>query len=534
MTSTLWNFQDPQTLAEYVELTTFQGILQQRIGIAPDHAAILLRDGQLVGVYQGAHFAVGGLWQNIKQYLGGSHALRLLVVDLKPFDIEGSLESLSKDALPVAATVSLQFQINPEKPQNILGLMQHPATLTKTDVYKRLLPHLQDRVFNSVLSQLQASEIRGNTVLQDRLQAAIMQEAERVFGDLGIMVRHVSLNWALNDAERAALRQRQAELEQEQLDFEFAQKKRALTRTNEATAFTLQSELATEKLKACSEDELRHLLLQQELNFQDSRETGIRSQEIKKLAHEIDVLNIERRAHYTKALEDAQTEMERAKIRQQLTAVELETDELKALQKLRLDKLQQEQELSIAERARKQQIETLRALNDNELDVEQRRRSMNREDLSADHQRALAQKQHAAQAELEKLKLQAGMSPDQLLALNAGLSPDVARIFAERAKTEGLGAAQQQALLREMLALSQNNQQNSDAQARFFFEKALQGVVGVSQGGNTSPTPTPGHTPPGPDSASPTNTGTIECSACQRQIPGSDRFCRFCGSQIQR
>ena len=41
------------------------------------------------------------------------------------------------------------------------------------------------------------------------------------------------------------------------------------------------------------------------------------------------------------------------------------------------------------------------------------------------------------QAEIEKLRLQAAMTPDQLLAIQAGLSPEVARVFAERARSEG-------------------------------------------------------------------------------------------------
>ena len=48
------------------------------------------------------------------------------------------------------------------------------------------------------------ADIRGNTALQDKVQADVFLEVQRLFHDLGVLVRAVSLTWALNDVERAA------------------------------------------------------------------------------------------------------------------------------------------------------------------------------------------------------------------------------------------------------------------------------------------------------------------------------------------
>jgi hypothetical protein len=522
MTSTNWKLSDDQTVAEYVPLEDFEGILQQRIGIGPDHVALLIRDGRLVETYHGAHFSVGGLWRKLKSVIGGKHAVRLLVADLKPFAVEGDIDGVSRDQVPVAAATRFEFQLNPERPQNILGLMQERSALTRQDLYQRLMPHLRDRVFASVLRQVDAFELRGNPSLQDKLQADVMRETERLFGDLGLMVRGVSLTWGLNEEERSALAERKRQREQAALDREFARRKQELERESEAREFVVSAEVAAETLKASSEDELRQLFLQQELSFVDARDKGVRQQQLNKLSHEIDVLNIERRATYVKALEDAQNALEQAQLRRQLAEVDLETEQMQALQRLKLERLQQEQGLDIADRARCQQLETMRGLSDVELDSESRRRGMAREDRRSEHQMELERKRLEAEGEVAKLQAQGAMSPEQILAINAGLSPEVARIFAERARTEALGAEKQQALLREMLALSQSNQARSDEQTRFFYERGIQGVVAASQGRQT------GEGKAGAGDAGAEPEGTVVCPGCQREVSAGDRYCRFC------
>ena len=527
MSSINWNFADPDSLAEFVELDDFKQILQQRMAIQPDHAALLLRDGNLAGVFQGAHIAVGGVFQKLRELIGGSHALRLLVIDLKPFDIQGNLETLSQDKIPLAATVTVQMQATPEKPENFLGMMEgNVSVLTRADVYNRLIPHLQDRVFHASLREQKAETVRGDTALQDEIQAGIMHEAQRIFGDLGLLVRHTALDWALNDAEMAAMQQRQVELEEARLDSLLTQKKRALERENDTTRFVLASELDTEKLKLASDDELRNLILKQELDFQQAKDTGMRVQEFEKLAHEIELLNAERRANYTRQLEGAENEIEKAKLRNQLTAIELETQKLQATQALQLEKLRSEQELDIAAQARKEQLTSLEGLNKVELDAEERRRHMDREDRQSEHAMSMDEKKLAAQAAQDALKAHKDMSAEQILATQAGASPEAARVLAEKMKAEGLADSQEKALLREMVELSKSHQAQTDEQTRFLFERAMQGVVGVSQGAAARVEES--RPDMGGQNAAPS--GEKTCPNCQVSIPATDKFCRQCGS----
>ena len=524
MPSKNWTLTDDQTLAEYAILEDVKGISQERIGISPDHVALLMRDGQIVDAYTGAHFAFGGLWQRMKEFIGGKHTFRLLVATLKPFMIEGTIEGLTKDNVSVAATVAVEFQLNPEKAANILGLMKERDILTKPDVYARLAPHLKDRVFGTIIRKVDAAEIRGNTLMQDKIQADVMVEVDRLFKDLGVMVRAASLNWSTNDEERAAIERSKSEREQKMLDFQAERTKRELARERQIKDFTLQSELNAEKLKASSEDELRHLILNQELNFVDAQKEGVRAQELKSLDHELALLNIQRADSYRKSLEDALNETERAAIRKKLKEIELDISAMEEEQRIRLEKLQSGAKMDIADRAHAAQLKAMRELGEIESDSAKREWDIHREKTVLEQELTLKGKELERLAELERLRAQREMTPDQILAATAAQSSDVARVFSERAKVQGTDLERREALLREMAQMSKENQQSAADQAKYFVDRAFQTV-------QVATAPSSGARREEPAKAA--SDSAVECSNCHRSVPVTDRFCRFCGRAMR-
>lgn len=265
---------DDNVLAEYVPLEPFKGLLEQRLGIGPDNLALLIRDGEVVEAAHGAHISIGGIWRNIKDTLGGQHALRLLIADLKPFQLLTEVKAVSKDNVPVTGELAIDMQINPEKPANVLGLLKERAVVLKSDTLKRLLPHLGERVFEAAVRRLGALELRGNIALQDKIQADAMQEATRLAGDLGLLVRSATITWAFNEDEIAAIEQRAKDRAQEGLEQDFRILQREIGREGESTILKLTTNLDIEKVKSASEAELRRMVLDQELDFADGRETG--------------------------------------------------------------------------------------------------------------------------------------------------------------------------------------------------------------------------------------------------------------------
>jgi hypothetical protein len=287
MAPTHITLSDDNLLAEYVELEQFKRVLEQRVAIGPDMLAMLIKDGEIAEASAGAHLAIGGIWRTLKDAIGGMHAIRLLIADLKPFQLSTSATALSKDNVPIACEFTIDLQVNPEKPANVLGLVKAHGSVTKASVLERLKPNIGERVLNAAVRRVDAMELRGNNAMQDKVQADTMKEVERVASDLGLIARSVSVAWGFNDEEKAAILKRQQEREQEALEREFKILNRRVEREAESTVIKLEADLTVEKGKVSTEDDLRRLILSNELNFVDAREMGIRMQQLKALEHEL-------------------------------------------------------------------------------------------------------------------------------------------------------------------------------------------------------------------------------------------------------
>ena len=318
---------DPHLLAEFVRESELKSFFEKRFAAPPDLAALLFRNGQLIDTYAGAHFSIGGLVNAIKGAVGGDTHIAIMLADLKPFQLKLPIDAVSKDNVRISGVATLELQLNPDKPSNILGLMggvsrrekaekkgkstssasQLPSrrALTRNDVLERIAPHFTDRIIEAVVGRMNAVDIRGETGLQDKIQADMMKEAERICGDLGVLVRAASVTWAMNDAEREAFDRAKLAREQDALDYQLDLLQREVARQADATEFTIKTQLDLAKLESASEDELAHMVLQSEIEFLDAREMATRRQEMQVLAHEIEILRTESAARMKNNLSEA-------------------------------------------------------------------------------------------------------------------------------------------------------------------------------------------------------------------------------------
>lgn len=296
---------DPRLLAEFVSPSELKTFFEKRFEVPPDHLGLLMRNGQFVQAYKGAHFSVGGLFHQIKGIIGGSTSISILLADLKTFQSMFDVTAWTKDKVEVLGRVVLDLQIDPEKPQNIIGLMEQRRSLSKDDAAARLRGHAWERVFEAAVGRVNANEVRGNKGLQDLIQADLMKECERIAGDLGLMVRAASVNWAVNEVEKQEAARAAAERETARLEFQFETLKRDLEREHEGVLIRIGNKQELDTLGIKNEEDLRRLVLDNEIQFADARETGVRIAEMKALAHEINLLKTERLAKFEGELQTA-------------------------------------------------------------------------------------------------------------------------------------------------------------------------------------------------------------------------------------
>lgn len=518
---------DPRMLAEFMRESEFKAFFEKRFAVPPEFAALLFKNGQLIDAYKGGHFSVGGLVNQLKSIIGGSTHVSMLIADLKPFQMQTRIDAKSRDNVDLAGVVTLELQVNPDKPENILGMMHGVdrvpgdanelgrKALAKADVLARLRPHLSDRVFEATLGRMDASEIRGNIGLQDKVQAEIMKECERVLGDLGLMVRNASVEWAQNAEEAAEQARADALRQQDEIDFQIEMAKRQAERVNDTTVFELKSNLDLEKLKHASEEELRHMALNSEIEFIDAREAGKRRQELEEIDHQIAVLDKERKAAFNNSLANAKNAIEIKELEKRQLKIDLEMEAMRGSQIAEGVKSGLLTEIEIDGLRQKQQREHIAGLQEIELRGEKVRSEIKR--LEA---------KEAAEQRLAELKLKGNLTPEQLLALDAGMSPNVAMVLVEQAKAAAAQSSDKEALMRELIEAAQAGQIRTETQAREMFKMGMDGAVGVAAGAG-------GGSAPAPAAAAQTEETMIECPKCSTPAKATARFCLKCGHKLR-
>lgn len=544
---------DPNLLAEFVREAEFKTFFEKRFASPPDIAALLFKNGQLIDSFQGAHFSVGGFANALKGVVGGSTHIAIMLADLKPFQISMSFQGVSRDNVEITGLCTFELQLNPDKPSNILGLMRGVSrnerepeddelglpgrkALSRVDVLERLAPHVSDRVLEAVISRTDADDIRGNAGLQDKIQADMMNEAERVLGDLGVLVRAVSVEWALNSVEREAFKRAEIAREQDALDYQLELLKREIARENEATQFRVETTADLAKVQSASEDELSHMVLESEVRFIDAREAVSRRHEMEALAHEIEVLRSERAAKMKIEIEDAGHLIDLTKEAGRLRKIEIDIEELDARHSQNLKKMgvmtdlelherRQRMELEMARLAQEQAHKNLERMMNLEAATDDRTNERNIRANKADTDNKIAMTKAEADARTAQLMAGAKMTPEQILAINAGLSPHVAEVLKEQARAQASNSQESMEIMKELIKGAADERAVSRQHELDILKAGMTGATGVAHGA--------GGKSGAPVDTSSSDPATVDCPKCGRTMPAKANFCTGCGHKMR-
>ena len=79
MSSKTLALSSPKLLAEYVRESELKSFFEKRLASPPDHMAMLIRNGEIIDTYKGAHFSIGGIFSKLKSIVVGSHHISILL-----------------------------------------------------------------------------------------------------------------------------------------------------------------------------------------------------------------------------------------------------------------------------------------------------------------------------------------------------------------------------------------------------------------------------------------------------------------------
>jgi hypothetical protein len=557
---------DPDLLAEFVRESEFRTFFEKRFASPPDLAALLFRDGALINAYKGTQFSVGGLWENIKGVIGGSHHYAIMLADLKPFQLQFAVKGISRDKVEVAGTATLELQLDPDKPSNILGLMSgvsrqqadpapnaSPTTgrkaLSRFDVLSRIEPQFRDRVFESAIGRHDAGEIRGNRGLQDQIQADMMKEAERICGDIGVMVRNGSITWAMNAAEREQLARAEIERQQAMLDYQLELMKREVARQGDAAEVKIQSKLDITRLEQASGDELAHMVLNSEVAFIDAREAAARRQEAETLQHEIAILRSERAGRFENELAESGQVIDLTKEKGRLREVERDIDTLDRRHATEMRRMETELELELRRKGALNEVDIdeaqvgakIRQTRDwNKLaqdnlagtghiqeDLEDRRADRGIKVGKADTDNRISVMDAEARSRVDQLGAAVGMSPDQISAITASYSEGAAAARIEEVRARAASGEQMTQVVRQLADEMREEHRLSREHEHRMLEAGMKGATGVAYGAGGS-----GAVPAADGTPAPV-AGSVECPKCGKTLSAKANFCGGCGHQMR-
>jgi hypothetical protein len=518
---------DTRVLAEFIRQEEFRGIFEKRIGVPPDHMALLIRNGQFVDAFIGGHFSFGGIIHRLRGLVGGSHHIGMILADLKTFQLKLPIRAITKDHVEVVGVASIDLQINPERPQDIVGLMSARKILAKSEVLDRLKPHLSDRVLEAALSRVNAAEIRGNEGLQNKIQADVLHIVERVAGDLGLLIRAVSIEWAVNEVEREKMDAATAERLMDQMDAKFDMMKRDMARQKEGYELQIKTNVDLKKLEGASEAEIAQMVLNNELAFIDAREAGQHAQELKALHREIEKLEIERSVQLKNSLGDADHVIDLTERQARLRTMERQIQQLDAELQRQIKVADAMAEIEVQNARNTSSTTHIKSLQQIEQEAAQAEADRQEAALSNQTRRRIDESKAVAGNKTAEISAFAGMSPEQILAVQAGFSGEVAKVLAEQARSQGQSSAQSMALMREMVEQANRAQVQSTDQARAMFDMGMKGAVGVAAGagGRAAPAAEAEKVGGGKDK--------IECPKCHQENDLKMRFCTNCGAQLR-
>ncbi len=556
---------DPRMIAEFVRQSEFKGLFEQRFAVPPDIAAMLFRNGELVDAFKGGHFSVGGLVNSLKGMIGGSSHIGMLIADLKPFQIQTTLQALSSDHVEVAGVVTIEMQVDTDKPANILGMMHGVSrapdkadgnndgvsdserlgrlALSRADVHDRIRPHLEERVFAQGVSRVSGEELRGNVGLQDKIQADLMQVVEQFAGRMGLVVNGVSVQFARNESEVAAMEKASIERQMDMAEFQVQQLLRQMKMQNDAQTIVLESEMDGLRLQQANEDELKDMALMGEVRFIDARETQARRQELEALAHEVELLKSERIASFSDEIAQMGHAANMGEAKRKLVRINEDIEQFTFEAEMRRNKIlreygrEQEDKDWEAQFGRqtaldKQNLSNIRGMTEIEQQTYDRDHGRTQESLDNATRRKAMEARAEAEAFAARANAVKNLERDQIMALGAMLSPDVAAVLAEEARLKATSNEDAVARMEQMVSAAQQANVQNSAQALEMLKVSMDGAarVAAGAGGGRDPGPAAHSAPAG---SSPASATELECPKCARMNPASFRFCPGCKTQLR-
>jgi hypothetical protein len=234
-----WRVAGTETIAAVLDKKSTAGWSRSVI-VRPDETFILLKNGQIQGVFTAGKFPTRSFSDLLRWLIGKGPDTQCIFADTSSATLAFWLEDpafpadsvngeslgipvLTKDRQVVGGQVTLRVSIDPHgDPELLLRMLRGKSLLTTVDLQHQIRHELLGRVLQLELAQHDAADLRGNEQLLRDLDQQSKAELERTMTGYGLRLESFDISWALSEEESQQLEKRRHEyqIERSQRDSE--------------------------------------------------------------------------------------------------------------------------------------------------------------------------------------------------------------------------------------------------------------------------------------------------------------------------
>ena len=216
-----WRLAGTDTVAAVLGKESTAGWSRSVI-VGPHETLVLLKDGQIQGVFSEGKFTTRSFTDLIRGLGGGTPHTQAVMLDTSPSllqfwlgtpddeDSQGNapLLAVTQDGEIVTAQVTMRVSISPDAPELLLRLLRGKQLLTNSDLERVVRHELSGRVLQLELAQHQALELRGNQQLLSTLVESAQIQLQDTLLNFGLRLDTFDMSWGLSEAERRGIEER--------------------------------------------------------------------------------------------------------------------------------------------------------------------------------------------------------------------------------------------------------------------------------------------------------------------------------------
>ncbi len=317
---TNWRVYKQHTVAAKLDRSDLPGFFGKKVVVGINEAAIVLRDGEPMGIVTEAKVKVADFFDQFLSVFKAGADISVYFADLSPFDLmiflgehstttesaqTGSLSlnshigdlasakaigwldeqqeqeslsttsqvdvsqvtvlALSADREVIQASCRIRLRVDTEKVKDFLALVKGKKGLATWDIAALLRDELLAKVLVPELSRQQSSDLRGNRDIIARLEQLATESLAKSLNSFGLLLEDFSINWGLTDDERDEITKKRAERQEIALEFSKTRQLAHLSRSQEIEKTRLANLQELKTAQATGNEEMKRLLLASEL-----------------------------------------------------------------------------------------------------------------------------------------------------------------------------------------------------------------------------------------------------------------------------